>query len=126
MTTHASHDTAEQPETFGPNPETFAFIVLSGLPLAMTITWSCIIRVRAGAELLGGRTYPPYLMEIVASDRQEPVILNLKMFSRRGLARLATLLSERASNAQLDKATTHLAKGRVPSVLFKNRRKGAV
>lgn len=177
MRTRRSRDPAEQPETFGPSPETFAFIVLSGLPLAMTITpwlrgnqptrdllisagivlfvsyavlalrltlsvegiryrspfsrapvvkWSSIVRVRVRAELLGGRTYPAYFMEIHASDRQGPVILNLRMFSRKALARLGTLLSERASSARLDEATTHLGKGRVPSVLFKDRHNGAV
>src|SRR5262245_35475126 len=82
------------------------------------LSWPTIIRVRTGAKAIGRRTYPPYFMEIHTNQRNRPVIINIKFFSRRALSRLATLLCERAPQAELDDATRRLAKGKVPSVFF--------
>jgi len=92
------------------------------------VRWSSITRVRTGAKPFGGfggGDYPRYFMEIHANELERPVIINVKFFSRAALARLATLLCQRAAHAHLDEATQHLAKGSVPSVFSRGRGKGA-
>jgi hypothetical protein len=82
------------------------------------LAWSSITRVRTGAKPIGRRTYPPYFMEIHTRERELPVVINIKFFSRKALVRLATLICERASQADLDKDTELLANGTFPSVFF--------
>ncbi len=83
--------------------------------------WNEIEKVATGTqESLGvvDNTMGPYLMIFFLKNGKKPFLLNIKPYTRKGLAILVFLLTRKASHADIDKATHNLTKGIVPSAFF--------
>lgn len=103
---------------FFPNTVTIEEHVLKTTTIfsSSRISYEDILKVKIKLEICG---YPPYQMQIFHKNEQtsNPIVINIKLFSRKDLMVLARTLIEKSPQADLCDGIKRMRDGQMPSLL---------